>query len=218
MTAALIGKKIGMTRIYTDDGKMIPVTVVQAGPCPVTQVKKNGETSDGYNAVQLSFESVKPHRSTLPMIGHFAKAGSAPKHVTREIRMDEPPQANLGDVWSVDIFEEAGTRYVDVIGTTKGKGFAGPMKRHGFGGQPASHGTERKHRSAGSIGGQANLGTGRNVRKGKRMAGQMGNKRQTARNQQLVKVDKENNVLLIKGSVPGPSGGYVLVKQAKTRA
>jgi large subunit ribosomal protein L3 len=107
---------------------------------------------------------------------------------------------------------------VDVIGTTKGKGFAGPMKRYGFGGQPASHGVERKHRSAGSIGGQANLGTGRNVRKGKRMAGQMGNKRQTARNQQLIRVDKENNVLLVKGSVPGPNGGYVLVRQAKTRA
>jgi large subunit ribosomal protein L3 len=218
MMAALIGKKIGMTRVYTDAGEMIPVTVIQAGPCSVTQVKKKGETFDGYDAIQLGFEDVKPHRSTLPMIGHFAKVGTGPKRIVREVRMDEQPEANPGDVWSVEVFEEAGTRYVDVIGTTKGKGFAGPMKRYGFGGQPASHGVERKHRSAGSIGGQANLGTGRNVRKGKRMAGQMGNKRQTARNQQLIRVDKENNVLLVKGSVPGPNGGYVLVRQAKTRA
>jgi len=217
MMAALLGKKIGMTRMYDEDGTVVPVTVIQAGPCAVLQVKKVGETPDGYNAVQLGFEDVKPHRSTVPMIGHAAKAGTGPKKFIREIRTSEPPAATAGEVWTVEKFEEANVRYVDVIGTTKGRGFAGVMKRHGFGGQPASHGTERKHRSPGSIGGHANLGTGRNIKKGKRMAGHMGCVRRTVKNQRLVRVDKERNLLLVQGSVPGPNGGYVIVRQAKTK-
>ena len=216
MSAALLGKKVGMTQVYTAEGVIVPVTVIQAGPCTVLQVKKSDEGRDGYSAVQLGYNDVKPHRSSLPNIGHAAKAGTGPKAFVREIRTDAS-EAALGDVWTVELFEQAETKHVDIIGTTKGVGFAGPMKRHGFGGQPASHGTERKHRSPGGIGGSAPLGLGRSVKKGKRMGGQMGNVRRTSRNQELVRIDKENNLLLVKGSVPGPNGGYVLVRQAKTR-
>ena len=217
MVAALLGKKIGMTRVYREDGKIVPVTVIQAGPCSVLQVKKGGETVDGYNAVQLGFEDVKAHRSTLPMIGHAAVAGTGPKRFIREVRTQEVQAAAPGDVWTVEMFEAAGTRYVDVVATTKGRGFAGVMKRHGFGGQPASHGTERKHRSPGGIGANAPRGLGRAIKKGKRMPGHMGNVRRTSRNQELVRVDKDHNLLLVKGSIPGPNGGYVVVRQAQTR-
>lgn len=214
--AALIGKKIGMTRIYTADGEAVPVTVIQAGPCTVLQVKKT-DSKDGYDAVQLGFEDVKPHRSTLPMIGHAANAGTGPKRVVREIRLGAASEGSAGDVWTVEVFESAGTKHVDIVSTTKGRGYAGPMKRHGFGGQPASHGTERKHRSPGAIGGMAQRGRGQAVKKGKRMAGHMGNVRRTSRNQELVRVDKDNHLLLVKGSVPGPNGAYVLVRQAKAK-
>jgi large subunit ribosomal protein L3 len=227
MVPALLGRKIGMTRIYTEAGTVVPVTVIQAGPCSVLQVKLAGGTGaggtgaggtgDGYNAVQLGFEDIKPPRSSLPMIGHAAKAGTGPKRHVREVRTAEAPEATPGDVWTVEVFESAGTRHVDVISTTKGRGFTGVMKRYGFGGQPASHGTERKHRSPGSIGGHANLGTGRNIKKGKRMSGRAGHVRRTSRNQELVRIDKEHNLLLVKGSVPGPNGQVVLVRQAKTR-
>ena len=223
MVAALLGRKIGMTRVYTEDGTAVPVTVIQAGPCSVLQVKKagagkTGDCKDGYHAVQLGFEDVKAHRSSVPMIGHAGKAGTGPKKFVREIRCTEAPTAALGDVWTVEVFETAKTRFVDVVGTTKGRGFAGVMKRHGFGGQPASHGTERKHRSPGGIGASAGRGLGRCVKKGKRMAGHMGDVRRTVKNQRLVKVDKENNLLLVRGVVPGPNGGYVMVRQAKTKA
>lgn len=214
--AALIGKKIGMTRVYTEDGEAVPVTVIQAGPCTVLQVKKN-DGKDHYNAVQLGYEDVKPHRSTLPMIGHAGAAGTGPKRVVGEVRLQGTPEDNAGDVWTVEVFEEAGTRHVDVVSTSKGRGYAGVMKRHGFGGQPASHGTERKHRSPGGIGGASELGRGRAIKKGKPMAGHMGNARRTSRNQALVRVDKENHLLLVKGSVPGPNGVYVLVRQAKAK-
>ncbi|MBI4578708.1 MAG: 50S ribosomal protein L3 [Planctomycetes bacterium] len=214
--AALIGKKIGMTRIYTEDGEAVPVTVIQAGPCTVLQVKKT-DGKDAYNAVQIGYEDVKPHRSTLPMIGHAATAGTGPKRVIREVRVAAAPEDNPGDVWTVEVFESAGTKHVDIIGTTKGRGYAGVMRRHGFGGQPASHGTERKHRSPGAIGGMAQRGRGQAVKKGKRMAGHMGHVRRTSRNQELVRVDKDNHLLLVKGSVPGPNGAYVLVRQAKAK-
>lgn len=216
MQAALIGKKIGMTRVYDEEGTIVPVTVIQAGPCAVLQVK-TAEAKDGYNAVQLGFEDVKAHRSTLPMIGHAAAAGTGPKRVLQEVRLGDSPEARPGDVWTVELFETADIRFVDVIGTTKGRGFAGVMKRYGFGGQPASHGTERKHRSAGGIGANAPSGLGRAIKKGKRMAGHMGHVRRTARNQRLMRVDKENHLLLVKGSVPGPNGGYLLVRQTMTR-
>jgi large subunit ribosomal protein L3 len=216
MVAALLGKKVGMTRVYTEAGEVVPVTVILAGPCSVLATRST-DGPDGYDSVQLGFEDVKPHRSTLPMIGHAAKAGTGPKNFVREVRLKEAPQASPGDVWTVELFESGRVRFVDVIGTTKGRGYAGVMRRHHFGGQPASHGTERKHRSPGGIGGMAQRGRGRCIKKGKRMAGHLGSARRTSRNQELVSVDKENNLLLIKGSIPGPNGGYVVVRQAKAR-
>lgn len=225
MVAALLGKKIGMTRIYKDDGRIVPVTVIQAGPCSVLQVRKTalaeGDTArkaDGYDAVQLGFEDCKPHRSSLPMIGHAGQAGTGPKKFIREVRLTAAAEAKPGDVWTVEVFESVGTRWVDVVSTTKGRGYTGVMKRYGFGGQPASHGTERKHRSPGGIGANAPRGTGQSVKKGKRMSGRSGNARRTSRNQELVGVDKERNLLLVKGSVPGPNGVFVLVRQAKAKA
>ena len=215
MIPSLLAKKIGMTRVIDAAGDVTPVTVMQAGPCTVLQLKN--QDSDGYNAVQIGFEDVKPHRSTKPHIGHAGKAGTGPKRNVREIRLAEEPTAALGDVFTVSVFEEGEVKFVDVVGTTKGKGFAGAMKRWGFGGQPASHGVERKHRSPGSIGGHANLGTGRNIKKGKKMGGHMGHARKTERCLELVAVDKENNLLLVKGSVPGPNGGLLFVRQSKTK-
>lgn len=215
MRPAILGKKIGMTRILKDAGVAVTVTVVQAGPCTVTQVKT--QESDKYDALQLGFLDVKPHRSTKPLIGHAAKAGTGPKRITREVRLDEPAELEKGAVVTVEVFSEAGVKHVDVTGVTKGKGFAGPMKRWGFGGQPASHGVERKHRSPGSIGGSAPLGHGRSVKKGKKMGGQMGNRQCTVRCQELVGVDPENNLLLIAGSIPGPAGGLVFIRQCKTK-
>lgn len=218
MKAALIGRKIGMTQVYDADGAAIPVTVVRAGPCTVTQVKH--VDTDGYEAVQLGFEDAKIHRATRPIIGHCAKAGTGPKRVFREIRLDAPADdVKPGDVITVECFRQANVQFVDVIGLSKGKGFAGVMKRHGFGGQPASHGTERKHRSPGSIGGHGtNVGAGGRLYKGKRMAGHMGHRRCTVKNQRLVHVDPENHLLLIEGGIPGPPGGVVIVRQAKTKA
>jgi large subunit ribosomal protein L3 len=213
MLTALLGKKVGMTQVYDEVGVLHPVTVVQAGPCTVLQVKTT--ETDGYNAVQIGFDDVKAHRATRPLIGHAAKAGAKAKKFIREIRVEEVPGVEPGASVDVEAFE--GVPYVDVIGTSKGKGFAGVMKRHNFGGQPASHGTERKHRSPGSIGGHAtNLGTGPKPKKGKRMAGQMGNQRVTTRNCKLVGVDKEHHLLLIQGAVPGPKGQYVMVRTSKT--
>jgi large subunit ribosomal protein L3 len=214
MLSAILGKKIGMTQVYDETGVLHPVTVVQAGPCTVLQVKTT--ETDGYNAVQLGFEDVKPHRAAQPMIGHAARASAAPKKFIREFRSDEMPEdVELGTTVTVDVFEDVA--FVDVIGTSKGKGYAGVMKRHNFGGQPASHGTERKHRSPGSINGHAtNLGTGGKPKKGKRMSGRMGNERVSSRKHKLVSVDKENHLLLIKGSVPGANGGYVMIRKSKT--
>lgn len=214
MLTALLGKKIGMTQVYDDAGVIHPVTVVQAGPCDVLQVKTTD--TDGYDAVQLGFEDKKAHRAAKAEIGHCKKASVAPKKVVREVRTAGAAEdVNLGQQVTVEIFDEV--KFVDVIATSKGKGFAGVMKRHKFGGQQASHGVERKHRSAGSIASHStNAGTGPKLKKGKRMAGHMGNVRVTSRNHKLVRVDKDNNLLLIKGSVPGPSGGYVYVRVSKT--
>jgi len=214
MSAATLGKKIGMTQVYDDNGIIQPVTVVQAGPCSVLQVK-NTET-DGYDAVQLGFGDVKAHRASKPQIGHATKANSTPRRFIREVRLDAVVEdVKPGEAVTVEGFEDIA--YVDVTGTTKGKGFAGGMKRHGFKGQLASHGVERKHRSPGSIASHSsNAGTGPAIKKGKRMAGHMGCDRCTSRNHKLVAVDKENNLLLIKGSVPGSNGGFVYVKASKT--
>ncbi len=216
MIPAILGKKVGMTQIFDESGQRIPVTLIEAGPCVVLQVKSN-ETRDGYCAVQLGFEDVKPHRSTLPEIGHARNAKTAPKRFVREIRLPGPTDRNVGDTVTVDIFKENEVKFVDVVGVSKGKGFQGGMKRWGFGGQPASHGVERKHRSPGSINGHAtDLGGGR-IKKGKRMAGHTGNRRVTIQSQMLVDVDPEHNLLLVRGAVPGPKGGYVIVRKAKKK-
>lgn len=218
MVPAILGKKIGMTQVFDPAGGRIPVTIVVAGPCVVLQVKQ-ADGSDGYNGVQLGFDDVKPHRSTLPEIGHARKAGTAPKRYIREIRLSEPSEEQVGDTVTVELFQEGDVKYVDVTSVSKGKGFQGGMRRWGFGGMPASHGTERKHRAMGSIGGRAsNTGTGPGPKKGKKMAGRMGGVRQTIRNQPLVAVDAEHNLLLIRGAVPGPNGGYVVVRKSKTRS
>ena len=212
--AVLLGKKIGMTRIYDDVGRMIPVTVIQAGPCAVMQVKT--AKRDGYNAVQLGYDDVKPSRRNKPQIGHAEKANTTPKKLVREMRLpsDVEPDYKVGDSIKVSIFKE--NEIVNVIGTSKGKGFAGVMKRHGFGGFPASHGTERKHRAPGSISSFAsNAGRTGGPKKGKRMAGHMGNRRVTTKNHNLVSIDEEKNLLVVKGAVPGPSGGYCIVRSFK---
>jgi large subunit ribosomal protein L3 len=213
MTPALLGKKIGMTRIYDGQGAVVPVTVVQAGPCAVTQVKTTD--SDGYNAVQLGFDEIKAKFSTFPLIGHCAKAGLSPRRHFHEIRLKDATDKHAGDTVTVELFD--GVQYVDVIGTSKGKGFAGVMKRHHFGGQCASHGTERKHRSPGSIASRATWrGQSGKPKKGVRMAGHMGMDQVTTRNHPLVKIDKENNLLLIKGALPGPNGALLFVRKSVT--
>ncbi len=212
---ALLGRKIGMTRYFTADGTNIPVTVIEAGPCAVTQLKTT--ETDGYSAVQLGFGDIKPRRSTIPQIGHDAAAGVAPRRLHGELRLpDDKAVADyeLGQTVNVTVFE--GVKFVDVIGTSKGKGFAGVMKRYGFKGLGASHGTERKHRSAGSIGGHAtDLGTGPKVKKGKRMAGRMGGVNVTTRSLDVVSIDPERNLLLVKGPVPGPNQGLLFIRDAK---
>lgn len=215
MVAALLGRKLGMTQVFDEAGRAVPVTVIQAGPCAVLQVKTTA--TDGYDAVQMGFEDVKAHRSTLPQIGHAAKANTGPKRCIREVRYpDGPPEQEPGDVWTVEVFDDV--QYVDVEGITKGRGFAGGMKRHGFGGQPASHGTERKHRAPGSISSHgSDLGHGGNVKKGKRMAGHMGHVRRTSRNHELVGIDKVRHLLLVRGGIPGPNGGQVMIKRSATK-
>ncbi|MGB0714366.1 MAG: 50S ribosomal protein L3 [Phycisphaerae bacterium] len=216
MRPGILGTKIGMTRILDENGKAETVTVVKAGPCVVLQVRN--QERDGYDALQLGFEDAKPHRSTLPMIGHAAQAGVGPKRFVRELRLDAPADGiELGQVMTVESFSEQEVKYVDVVGTTKGAGFAGVMKRYDFGGKEASHGVERKHRSIGSIGGHANTGTGRGIKKGKKMAGHMGCVRRTISGLRLMKVDADNDLLLIRGSIPGAAGSYVMVRKAKKK-
>jgi large subunit ribosomal protein L3 len=205
MVNGLIGKKIGMTQLLQPDGTVIPVTVIQAGPCVVVQ-KKTVQT-DGYDAVQLGFvEFVKPKRVTKAITGHFKKANAAPGRILRETKVsgDVP---NAGDKVMVDIFGDG--EYVDVIGTSKGRGFAGFVKRHHFRGGRASHGS-MFHRAPGSIGASAYPSR---VIKGMRMAGHLGNARVTVRNLRVAKIDTEKNLLFIRGAVPGPTGGYVMVEK-----
>ncbi len=212
----LLGKKVGMTQVYDEQGKICPVTVIQAGPCVVTQVKT--QETDGYSAVQLAYGDVKTSRQKKPAIGHAKKANTTPKRFIREYRVasDDQVSVSLGDEIKVDSFKEVAT--VDVIGTSKGKGFAGGMKRHGFGGFPASHGCERKHRAPGSISSFASdAGHGGNLKKGKRMAGHMGCERVTTKNHKVLSIDEENNLIVVKGAIAGPAGGYVIVKTAKTK-
>jgi len=209
----LLGKKVGMTQMYDEAGRLLPITVIQAGPCAVMQVKT--VDTDGYNAVQLGYDDVKSSRRKNPQIGHAKRANSVPKKFVKEMRLlnDAEPEYKVGDSLTVSVFAE--NKYVDVVGTSKGKGFAGVMKRHGFHGFPASHGTERKHRAPGSISSFASdAGHGGSPKKGKKMAGHMGNHRVTTKNHSLVAIDEEKNLLMVKGAVPGPAGGYVIVHSA----
>jgi large subunit ribosomal protein L3 len=203
----ILGRKLGMTQVFDENNRVVPVTVVQAGPNVVTQIRS--QETDGYVAVQLAFGAVDPRRVNKPETGHFAKAGVTPRRYTVELRTTDAASYELGQEITADVFETGSV--VDVVGTTKGKGTAGVMKRHGFKGLGASHGTQRKHRSPGSIGGCATPGR---VFKGLRMAGRMGVARQTTQNLKIHRVDAERGLLLIKGAVPGPRGGLVVVKSA----
>jgi large subunit ribosomal protein L3 len=203
----LLGAKLGMTQIFDQSARAVPVTVIQAGPCTVTQVKS--PERDGYAAVQLAFGDIKPKRVTKPRAGHFAKAGAEPRRHLIELRTADAADYTLGQTLAADVFAE-GDR-LDVVGVSKGKGFAGVMKRHGFKGLGASHGTERKHRSPGSVGACA---TPSRIFKGMRMAGHMGHQRVTVLNLEVVKVDPERNLLLVKGAVPGPKRGLVMLRSS----
>jgi large subunit ribosomal protein L3 len=203
----VLGTKLGMTQVFADDGRMVPVTVVEAGPCVVTAVRT--PASDGYSAVQLGFGEIDPRKVTKPRAGHFAKAGVTPRRYLVEVRTDDAAEYTLGQEVTAETF--AAGDLIDVTATSKGKGFAGVMKRHGFKGMSSSHGTKRKHRAPGSIGGCAYPGR---VFKGVKMAGRMGGERTTSPNLTLHGVDSERGLLLIKGAVPGPRGGLVLVRTA----
>jgi large subunit ribosomal protein L3 len=203
----VLGTKLGMTQVFDGDGKIVPVTVVSAGPCVVTAVRS--ADSDGYAAVQLGFGEVNPRKVTKPVAGIFAKAGVTPRRYLVELRTSDAAEYTLGQEVTAETFEAG--ELVDVTATSKGKGFAGVMKRHGFHGLSSSHGTQRKHRSPGSIGGCAFPG---HVFKGLKMAGRMGGQRTTLLNLTLHAVDADKGLLLIKGAVPGPAGGLVLVRSA----
>jgi large subunit ribosomal protein L3 len=210
----LLGKKIGMTQVYNEQGSLLPVTVIQAGPCVVMQVKT--VKTDGYNAVQLGYDEVKASRRKKPEVGHSQKAGTTAKKYVKEMRLPngEEPAYKVGD--SITVLAFADIKTVDVTGVSKGKGFAGVMKRYRFGGMPGSHGTERKHRSAGSQSGHGtDRGHGGNIKKGKRMSGHMGNVRVTTKNHKVVLIDQEKNLLVVKGPVSGAAGSYVTVRSAK---
>ena len=207
MINGLLGKKVGMTQLLQDDGTVVPVTVIQAGPCVIVQ-KKTKQT-DGYDAVQLGFvEFVKPKRVNKPMAGHFKKANVAPARFTREVPVEGEETRNAGDKVMVDIFNP--NELVHIVGTSKGRGFAGFVKRHHFRGGRATHGS-MFHRAPGSIGSSAYPSR---VLKGMRMAGHMGNSRVTVRNVRVARVDQENNLLFVHGAVPGPAGGYVVVEKS----
>ncbi len=203
----VLGEKLGMTQVFDDANRVVPVTVVKAGPCVVTQVRT--PEKDGYSAVQLAFGAIDPRKVNKPETGHFRSAGVTPRRHVVELRTEAAGEYEVGQEIGADVFE-AGAK-VDVIGRSKGKGTAGVVKRHGFKGLGASHGTQRKHRSPGSIGGCATPGR---VFKGLRMAGRMGNQRTTMQNLTVHAVDMDNGLLLVKGALPGPIGGLVLVRTA----
>lgn len=201
----ILGTKLGMTQVFDENNRVVPVTVVKAGPCVVTQVRT--PDNDGYSAVQLGFGAVDPRRVNKPDAGHFAKAGVAPRRHLVELRTTDASEYTLGQEVGADAF--AVGEVVDVTATTKGKGFAGTMKRHGFSGVGASHGAHRNHRKPGSIGACATPGR---VFKGMRMAGRMGSVRHTTQGLKVHAVDTERGLLLIKGAIPGPKGGLVLIR------
>jgi large subunit ribosomal protein L3 len=204
----ILGRKQGMTQVFDEDGTHVGVTVVAAGPCVVTQVRT--QERDGYDAVQLGYHDTIEKRTRKPQLGHFAKVGTAPKRLLREERLKTPAAVEIGATVTVDVFARGDL--VDVTGTSKGRGFAGTIKRHGFSRGAKTHGC-MNYRQPGSIGASAYPGR---VFKGKRMAGRFGGKRQTTKNLEIVSIDAERNLLFIKGAVPGPRGGYLQVRTAKT--
>ena len=203
MQKGLIGKKLGMTQLFDENGNVVPVTVIEAGPCVVSQ-KKTVE-NDGYDAVQIGYGDLKASKVNKPMKGHFAKGDVAPKKVLREFRLADCAAVNVGDVLKADIFAEG--EAVDVRGTSKGKGYAGVIKRWNFSRLKESHGTGPVHRHGGSLG----VIDPARVFKGKKMAGHLGNERVTVQNLKVVKIDAENNIIAVKGAVPGPKGGIVVL-------
>lgn len=208
----MIGRKVGMTQVFDDQGNVIPVTVIQAGPCYVTQVRM--AERDGYTAVQLGFEETKPQRLTKGQLGHLQKTKLPALRILREFRIKNGDAGELeeGSEIKVDIFSEG--EFVDVVGTTKGRGFAGTIKRHGFNRQPKTHGQSDRERAPGSIGMCATPGR---TLKGQRMGGRMGNDRVTVENLRVVRVDPDKNLLAVRGSVPGARGGIVIIKPAKKK-
>jgi large subunit ribosomal protein L3 len=235
MTLGLLGLKVGMTQIYNDKGQMCPVTVLQVGPCPVLQVRT--QERDGYDAVQLGFQDKPRNKATLPERGHVAnkietkrrqylsaagvqipeKADCEPQRYIREFRLAAPAEVKVGfKLTAAEVLKDV--PHVDVIGTSKGRGTAGAMKRHNFGGLPASHGVKKHHRAVGSIGSHAsNRGSGR-PKKGHKAAGRLGNARITIRNLDVVKIDSENNLVLVRGAVPGPNGGLIMIRPTNKKA
>jgi large subunit ribosomal protein L3 len=207
VVSGVLGEKLGMTQVWDEDNRLVPVTVIKAGPCVVTQVRT--PETDGYAAVQIGFGAIDPRKVNKPETGHFSKAGVTPRRYLVEIRTANAGEFSLGQEVTAEAFE-AGAK-VDVSGRSKGKGFAGVMKRHGFSGVGASHGAHRNHRKPGSIGACA---TPSRVFKGQRMAGRMGGVRQTTQNLTIHAVDAEKGLLLVKGAIPGPRGGIVLVRTA----
>jgi large subunit ribosomal protein L3 len=207
----ILGKKLGMTQVFDANNKIVPVTVIEAGPCVVTQIRT--PEVDGYSAVQLAFGAVDPRKVTKPEAGHFAKAGVTPRTDVAELRTASAAQYTVGQELRADVF--AAGELVDATGTSKGKGHAGVMKRHGFGGIGASHGVDRKHRMPGSIGNRTTPGR---VFKGKRMSGHMGVDTVTTQNLLVHSVDAEKSIILIKGAVPGPKGAIIFVRSAAKKA
>lgn len=207
MAKGILGKKLGMTQIFEADGRLIPVTVVEAGPCVVLQNKT--EETDGYNAVQLGFGEIKEKHTTKPMKGHFDKAGVAPVKFVRELRLAAPSEYAVGDKIAADIFVAG--ELIDASGVSRGKGFAGTIKRHNFSRGPMKHGS-KSHREPGSMG-PMHSGPGGRVIKGKKLPGRMGNQNVTVQRLTVVKVDAERNLILVKGAIPGATGSYVVLKE-----
>ena len=210
MVTGIIGRKVGMTQVFDEAGNSHGVTVIELGPCHVLQVRTLAK--DGYHALQLGFADKAKKQATQAEAGHAKKAGCEPKRFVREVRLTGAPENSVGDQLTVSLFE--GVKSVDIVGTMKGRGFSGVMKRHGFSGLETTHGVQRKHRAPGSIGPSQFPG---HVRKNIRMNGQYGNSRKTSRNIRIHQVDVENGLLLVEGAVPGPNGGFVMVRETKKR-
>jgi large subunit ribosomal protein L3 len=206
MRVGLLGRKVGMTQIYQDDGTVVPITVLECGPCTVLQIRT--QDRDGYHAWQLGFQDKKRKSATQPERGHARKVDAEPKRFVREVRQDGPSEVSEGQILTVELFSKI--EQVDVTGTSKGRGFAGVIKRHGFRGLRATHGVKRMHRHPGSSGPSADPAR---TQKGIRKPGQFGNEKVTVRNLEVVRVDLTNNLLLIKGAVPGPNGGFITIRQ-----